>query len=225
MVWDKELDKTSATYKLASSDAKVIRSLAGPGSGKTFAIKRRIVHLLEKGVEPEKILVITFTRTSASDLRSEIMSTGVKGCEKVVAKTVHSHALLILHRSEIKTLLSREPRIVIDHEMDPALRDIDFPQDKDIKERRKMLKTYQAAWANFQNEDPGLPRDDVEEEFAERIAGWLEYHQGMMIGEVIPITLRYLQNNPASPEIGKYDFILVDEYQDLNRAEQELSDF
>jgi superfamily I DNA/RNA helicase len=222
MVWDKGLDKTSAAYKLASSDARVVRSVAGPGSGKTFAIKRRIVHLLEKGIEPEKILVITFTRTSASDLRSEIMSIGVEGCEKVVAKTIHSHALLILHRSEIRTIISREPRIVIDHEIDPALRDIDFPQDKDIKERRKMLETYQAAWANLQNEDPGLPRDEVEEEFTERITGWLEYHQGMMIGEVIPIALRYLQNNPASPEIGKHDFILVDEYQDLNRAEQEF---
>jgi hypothetical protein len=64
---------------------------------------------------------------------------------------------LILHRSEIRTIISREPRIVIDYEIDPALRDIDFPQDKDIKERRKMLETYQVAWANLQNEDPGLP--------------------------------------------------------------------
>ena len=85
-----------------------------------------------------------------------------------------------------------------------------------------MFETYQSAWANFQNDDPGMPRDDIEEEFAERITEWLKYHQGMLVGEVIPIALRYLQDNPASHEIGKYDVILVDEYQDLNRAEQEF---
>jgi hypothetical protein len=39
MIWDRKFDKTSATYKLASSDVRVIRLVAGPGSGKTFAIK------------------------------------------------------------------------------------------------------------------------------------------------------------------------------------------
>jgi superfamily I DNA/RNA helicase len=222
MIWDNGLDKTSATYKLASSDARVIRSIAGPGSGKSFALKRRIIHLLENGLDPQKILAITFTRTSAADLKREIASIKINGCEKVVAKTIHSHALLILHRSEIKTIVSREPRIVIDHEIKPALRDIDFPSDAKIKTREKMLETYQSAWANLQNEEPGMPRDEVEEEFTKRITEWLKYHQGMLVGEVIPIALRYLQDNPASPEIGKYDVILVDEYQDLNRAEQEF---
>ncbi len=42
----------------------------------------------------------------------------------------------------------------------------------------------------------------------------------MLIGEVVPTMLSYLKNNPE--EKGSYDHILVDEYQDLNRAEQEL---
>jgi len=222
MLWNKELDINTAAYKLASSDSRIIRSVAGPGSGKSFAINRRIIRLLEAGVNPEKILAITFTRTAAANLRKEITSIGVAGCEKVIARTVHSHAMKILLRSEIKTIVSREPRIVIDHEIKPALRDIDFPPESNISTREDLIKIYESAWANNQKDDPGLPRNEIEEEFEERLIAWLKYHQGMLVGEVIPIALRYLQNNPASPEIGRFDTILVDEYQDLNRAEQEF---
>ena len=222
MLWNRGLEKNTAAYKLASSDSRIIRSVAGPGSGKSFAINRRIIRLLEAGVNPEKILAITFTRTAAADLRKEITSIGVSGCEKVIAKTIHSHAMMILRRSEIRTIVLREPRIVIDHEIKPALRDIDFPPESNISIREDLLKIYESAWANNQKDDPGMPRNEVEEEFEERIIAWLKYHQGMLVGEVIPIALRYLQDNPASPEIGRFDTILVDEYQDLNRAEQEF---
>jgi superfamily I DNA/RNA helicase len=46
----------------------------------------------------------------------------------------------------------------------------------------------------------------------------------MLIGELVPETLRYLRNNPASAALEMHDHIVVDEYQDLNRAEQELID-
>ena len=46
----------------------------------------------------------------------------------------------------------------------------------------------------------------------------------MLIGEIIPIVYQYLRDNPAAPERGLYDAILVDEYQDMNRAEQEVID-
>lgn len=46
----------------------------------------------------------------------------------------------------------------------------------------------------------------------------------MLIGEIIPELYRYLRNNPAAPERSLYDHVLVDEYQDLNKAEQGVID-
>jgi superfamily I DNA/RNA helicase len=46
----------------------------------------------------------------------------------------------------------------------------------------------------------------------------------MLIGEVVPLALDFVTQNPAHPEIPRFDHVLVDEYQDLNRADQELID-
>jgi DNA helicase-2/ATP-dependent DNA helicase PcrA len=46
----------------------------------------------------------------------------------------------------------------------------------------------------------------------------------MLIGELVPEALRFVRNNPAHPVMTRFDHVIVDEYQDLNRAEQVLID-
>jgi DNA helicase II / ATP-dependent DNA helicase PcrA len=49
---------------------------------------------------------------------------------------------------------------------------------------------------------------------------WLRFHGAMLIGEAIPQLYEYLRSNPAAPERKEFSHILVDEFQDLNKAEQ-----
>jgi superfamily I DNA/RNA helicase len=79
MAWDDGLDPKTAAYKIAADAGHKVRVLAGPGTGKSFAIKKRIMRLLEAGVAPETILAVTFTRMSAGDLVRDIRSLGVLG--------------------------------------------------------------------------------------------------------------------------------------------------
>jgi DNA helicase II / ATP-dependent DNA helicase PcrA len=51
---------------------------------------------------------------------------------------------------------------------------------------------------------------------------WFRFHESMHIGELVWLTLQYLRENPTSEFRNAFDHVLVDEYQDLNRAEQEL---
>lgn len=222
MPWDDNLDRESPSFLLASSDANVIRSLAGPGSGKSFAIKRRIARLMESGVPPEEILAITFTRTSAADLRNEIATIESAGAEKVVARTLHSHAMQMLLRQEAQELLDRRPRIIIEHELSPAFRDIQIPDGHDVRQKKALVASFVSGWATLQSDQPGYARDQDEQAFEDALVSWMKDHGALLVGEVIPLALRYLRNNPASPEIGKYQAILVDEYQDLNKSEQEF---
>ena len=70
MAWNDNIEAGSPAYNLASSNENTIRAVAGPGSGKSFAINKRILRLLESDVSPNKILAITFTRTAAHDLKN-----------------------------------------------------------------------------------------------------------------------------------------------------------
>lgn len=67
-----------------------LRVVAGPGTGKTFALMRRVARLLEEGVQPNRILAVTFTRTAAADLVEKLAALGVPGANLVAAKTLHS---------------------------------------------------------------------------------------------------------------------------------------
>lgn len=221
MSWKDGLEESSPAFKLASSNAKIIRAVAGPGSGKSFAIKKRILRLLEDGIDPRDILAITFTRTAARDLKKEISSLG-NGAENVLARTLHSHALKILLQADVLATTGRNPRIVLDHEIKPALKDLELSAPHSMAELEELNNAYLSGWATLQDQTPGFAKNAREQEFESKLINWLKVHKGLMIGEVIPVAMEFLRNNPAHPERSKFKVILVDEYQDLNKCEQEF---
>lgn len=116
MSWDTGLDNNSAAYKFASDDSKIIRVVAGPGTGKSFGLQRRVARLLEQGQAPRKILAVTFTRTAAQDLKKEIQSVGVDGSDMVIAKTLHSFCFSLLNKKDIIENTGRFPRPMLEFE-------------------------------------------------------------------------------------------------------------
>ena len=89
MPWSDGLDPASPAYRIASSPNQQIRVVAGPGTGKSFAMKRRIARLLENGVNPRAILPVTFTRVAAEDLHRELVGMDTPGCEELEGVTLH----------------------------------------------------------------------------------------------------------------------------------------
>ncbi|HUU41388.1 MAG TPA: ATP-dependent helicase, partial [Desulfatiglandales bacterium] len=93
-----------------------------------------------------------------------------------------------------------------------------------IRDCQRRLEAFNAAWARLQSEDPGWPDDPNDRNYHNSLISWLRFHQCMLIGELIPETYHYLRNNPNCPERTVFAHVLVDEYQDLNRAEQLILD-
>ena len=58
--------------------------------------------------------------------------------------------------------------------------------------------------------------------FKPALLTWLTFHGAMLIGEMVPVTLAYMRNNPLCDERTQFEHVIVDEFQDLNRAEQVL---
>jgi superfamily I DNA/RNA helicase len=113
---------------------------------------------------------------------------------------------------------------LLDFESRFLLEDVKGAQAGGIRQCEKRLEAFNAAWARLQSDDPGWPIDEPDRLFQQVLIAWLRFHQAMLICELVPETLRYIRDNPASPFAGMFDHVLVDEYQDLNRAEQVLLD-
>ena len=222
MSWDDDL--TGAAFHVASSDAPRLRVRAGPGTGKTFSLMRRIARYLEEGVHPKRILVSTFTRIAASDLKSAVAELDAPGALFVQATTIHGLCFGILSRHEVLDITGRVARPLLDFECRFMLEDLKLPEFGDIHRRRKRLKAFEAAWARLQDELPGWPTDPLDRWFQDSLLDWLRFHRAMLIGELVPEALRYLQSNPEAQELNRFAHVIVDEYQDLNVAEQRVVD-
>jgi superfamily I DNA/RNA helicase len=192
--------------RLIESDAPIIAVISGPGSGKTTAIERRVQRLVgDAGVDPERIFVGTFTRAITRDLQEAIG-------EELRVSTLHSLARRLL-RENPAALGGRRLRFLLHFEEDAMLYDIgqEMPEAGDLPARRRLLKQTESS----RSERTALPNA----RFAGLVDTWLRTHGGMLIGDVVPIALDGLiSGDIAAP----FDHVLIDEYQDLTAAEQEL---
>jgi len=223
MPWDADLDKNSIAYAIAADQSRYIRVLAGPGTGKSFALKRRVARLLESAVVPERLLPVTFTNIAAEDLQRELIQVGAPNCEDIRAGTLHPICMRILTRQHVLQGTGRISRPLNRFEMEPLLQDL--PANfGDKRQRAKRIRAYEAAWARLQHDIPGFALTEGDRDFESQLVAWLRFHRDMLIGEIIPLVYQYLRDNPVAPERQLYDHVLVDEYQDLNRAEQAVID-
>ncbi|MBD2769649.1 ATP-dependent helicase [Hymenobacter sp. BT664] len=207
----------------AYEDGSYMRVKAGPGTGKTFALMRRITRLLEEGVEPESILTVSFTRTAANDLVKQLERLGAPGADKVHAMTLHSLAFRILSAEGVLEDLGRHSRSLMEFEKNCMVYDLVTPE-ANVTATRDLLMAFETYWATLQHQVPGYSHNPLEQDFERRLLQWLTNHRGMLVDELIVLMIKHLQDNPlAAAHIG-YKHILVDEYQDLNRADQMLID-
>lgn len=219
MNWDEGL--IDPWKQVAASDASPLRVVAGPGTGKTFAIMRRVARLLQNHSDPRLIFLCTFTRTAAVDLARALNDLHLDGTDQVRAGTVHAFCFRVLARHEVLQATGRVPRPLFTFEQRFLLEDLSGSSFGGIRECAERLEAFNGAWARLQSEDPGWSKAKIDQQFQHALLAWLKFHEAMLIGELVPEALRYLRTNPVLDDL-RFEHVLVDEYQDLNRAEQML---
>ena len=228
MSWDTNLQ--GPARQIAAADVRRLRVVAGPGTGKSFALKRRVERLLEQGQDPTRIMVITFTRNAAASLVQDLRDIGVAGCEKVHVGTLHSYCFGLLNRRDVLPRLGRTPRTVVlftkvgSLQFEGGVMLDDLHRFGNKRKLAKQIHAFEAAWARMQSEQPGWPQDADDRDFQTGLLDWLKFHESMLVGELVPETLRFMRDNPMLDDLTAFDHVIVDEYQDLNRAEQEIID-
>ena len=83
---------------------------AGAGTGKTTVLIERIRNMLKKGIDPHKILVVTFTNKATNQIKNRISDLKYEG---ILISTIHKFCVLLLRKHE-KYLPFSKPFIIID---------------------------------------------------------------------------------------------------------------
>jgi DNA helicase-2/ATP-dependent DNA helicase PcrA len=219
--------------------------LAGAGSGKTRAITYRIAHLIENlGAMPESILAMTFTNKAASEMVERVDKlVGGLSIAKPVISTFHSFCVRVLRR-DIEAL--RIPSTVpgappIGHTKSFVIYDENDQQQLvksvmrrlgiDDKQTTPRSVLAHISWAKNHMLDPQEVYLQSADPKTERVAQiYAEYKKELAKANALDFddllleTVRLLK---AAPEVCEYynrrfQYILVDEYQDTNRPQYEL---
>jgi DNA helicase-2/ATP-dependent DNA helicase PcrA len=214
--------------------------LAGAGSGKTRTLIYRLSYLLEKGVAPERILLLTFTRKASAEmlLRARLLLQSERA-EKVMGGTFHSVASHLLRRyaklldldphfSIIDTVDSEDIIDLIRQELKFDKKSRAFPKKSRIQELISRSRNCQMALADVIARDyTGL--EDYLEELQTLETVYHEYKRRHSLLDYDDLLIQVDQQLRANPAFKRsvqnlFDYVMVDEYQDTNLVQKSFAD-
>ena len=213
--------------------AKPLLVLAGAGTGKTRVITTRIAHLIRNGTPPERILAVTFTNKAAREMQQravEILGKRAKTHPEI--STFHSLCVRILRRHIQK--LGYPPRFAIYDRSDQeaaartTLRELKTPSQS---LRPSDLLYFIGRWKN-QSLDPDAAEKEADSE-REHIAAiaYARYQMNLRAAaavdfdDLLLLTENLLENfdDVRNEEAGRFDHIMIDEYQDTNGSQYKIT--
>lgn len=199
--------------------------LAGPGSGKTTVLLCRIRRLLERGLAcPEEILALTFSRAAANEMKERFRA--AHGADGVQFGTFHSIFFRIL-RSRYGWGLGR---VLAEEERRNAVRGLLEGMEWDIPDLDEYVSQFLAQASLMKNELAGLsdfrPAGIPPAEFKKlyhAYEGYKERQEKTDFDDMLAECYWLLEKDAAARACwqGKFRYILVDEFQDVNRAQFE----
>ncbi|HPG31137.1 MAG TPA: UvrD-helicase domain-containing protein, partial [bacterium] len=190
--------------------------ISGPGSGKTFVLTERIIHLVKnKNAEPSRILALTFSNKAADEIKIRIREK-ITRSEEVFVSTFHSFGLKILKKYfETKTKDSRFT--VIDFETAENI--LKLLPDVSKKQIKSFLKKI-----SLMKQGVGLENDDELKGVFVKYSQKLDSLNMVDIDDLVYKTVEILNEDSEFRKkiIGLFDWILIDEFQDINSKQYDL---
>ncbi|MBV8072363.1 MAG: UvrD-helicase domain-containing protein, partial [Acidobacteriaceae bacterium] len=213
--------------------------LAGAGSGKTRVITHRIAHLVENHRVPgPAVLAVTFTNKAADEMRQRVLSllSSTGAASTPVLSTFHSFCVRLLRRdgsalADIRSGFTRQFTIYDDDDQLALMKSIYKQLGLDEKFMQYRATLSRISHAKSHNEtpqdwykaatDPKLTRlAKIYEVYEER----LRQANALDFDDLLLEPVRLLRHDDALRSLynQRYEFVMIDEYQDTNRSQYEL---
>jgi DNA helicase-2/ATP-dependent DNA helicase PcrA len=209
--------------------------IAGAGSGKTRTLVYRVAWLVEQGIPPERILLLTFTRKAAEEMLRRVEGMLERSCQGVAGGTFHSLAYKML-RMYGAAIGLKSPLSVLDRKdseeiIGKIIKQKGWEKNKDRPDKKEFIELLSRMVNRGQNFEEGLgdyffegtvaaqlKELNREYEVFKRDRGLLDYD------DLLSQCLRLFQEEGriAQKVASSYQYILVDEYQDTNLLQAEI---
>lgn len=237
---------TQGQHDAATAPETFVNVVAGPGTGKTTTLIHRIKHLVERGIPPSQILVLTFTNKAAHELVERLKVSGIAGAADVWAGTFHAFGLEFLRKyhqifglesdvrladplMQVRLMVSTLPKVRLKY----YLR-LQNPYDwlpgvlghiKRLKEECLTVADYRARLAALPACEPDVANE------REDIATLFEAYETAMRAEhlvdyvdliALPASQAKRDRTSVAQYIDHFSHVLVDEYQDVTEVMVDL---
>lgn len=206
---------------------------AGAGSGKTKVLTCRIAHLLELGVAPYRILAITFTNKAAKEMKERVTNLVGAQADSIWLSTFHSFCAKLL-RFEIDGFHGYTRNFTIYDSSDQLVLVKDCLKKLNLDDKqftpRSVLGTISSAKNVLMDAKAFAAKasDFYEQKVADVYALYqekLRENNAVDFDDLLFLAVRLLQENEEVREKyqSRFQYILVDEYQDTNHAQYALT--
>ena len=231
-----EEDLNEAQLEAVKSKGGPILVIAGAGSGKTKTLTYRVARLIEDGIKPENILLLTFTKKAAAEMLSRATIVLDNRCEKVAGGTFHSFANIILRKYSKLLGLKNNFTIMDRADCEDVINHIVgqlFPKkEKRFPKKSTLLDIYSKS-INKVTPTKQIIADEFPQ-FAHCEDKIIEVHKAYVAYKRENSVLDYddlllyikllLENNDGLRKrlSNEYKYIMVDEYQDTNTLQADV---
>lgn len=202
--------------------------LAGPGSGKTLVITRRVEYLIKKyGVRPEQILVITFTKAAAKEMRERFARITKDDRFPVTFGTFHGIYYGILkwaYRMNASNIFSEEEKMML-------LREVIAGMELEIEDEKEFLQEIASEIGQIKNNRLSLEEyesSNCSDQMFRQIYEEYERRRKLLkkidFDDMLVLCYELFQKRPDILQMWqkKFQYILIDEFQDINQVQYDV---
>ena len=235
--FDYRNELNDAQYQAATTVEGPLLIIAGAGTGKTRTLVYRVAHLIDIGIDPRSILLLTFTRRAAEEMLRRASVLIDSRCSQVAGGTFHSFANLVLRQFGRRSGLSTSFTIMDRSDSEDAIqllrtemglnyKDKRFPRKQTVAEIFSMAVNKQTTVPDLlEREYPHLydSLDDLLRLY-ERYVGY-KATKSLLDYDDLLTKLKDLLSNQEDVRCRlsqTYQFIMVDEYQDTNALQAQI---
>ena len=232
--YEKELNPSQLEAVKQKEGAVLV--IAGAGSGKTRTLTYRVARLIEDGINPKNILLLTFTKKAAQEMLSRAAIVLDSRCEQVEGGTFHSFANRILRQySSVLELTNNftitdraDSEDIINHIRSQVIN----KQEKRFPKKHTILDIYSKAVNKVMPSEEVIASEFKQfehctEKINQIIVKYNEYKRKNSILDYDDLLLYLRTLLESKPDIrkklsDKYKYIMVDEYQDTNTIQAQI---